>query len=87
MASDAIELSADTERLSPSQSTVSVKVTSTGEGNVAISHQGRILASLPRGSGDALIPVDKLGKGPVTLVAVMEGEPGLRSRPLRLLIP
>lgn len=84
---DALQLSTDTTVLSQSMMALNLNVASSAKETVTILHNGRKLATVERGSGSTLIPVDKLGKGPVTLVAVMDGETRLQSRPLRVVLP
>ncbi len=84
---DALQLSTDVASVDSSLKALNLTVASSAEGSVAILHNGRKLASVNRGNGSALIPIDKLGKGPVSLIAVTEGEKRLQSRPLRVDIP
>ena len=84
---DALQLSVDPASLRNPGNNLKVTVSSSAEGDVSIYHLGRKVGSVEDGNGQVLIPLDKLGKGPVVLSAVLQGEQRLRSRPLRLVIP
>ena len=63
---------------------ISVAASSTTQGPVVISHNGREVARIRGGSGTASISASVLGRGPAELTAAVAGEPGVTSRPLRL---
>ena len=84
---DAVQLSVDPKTLRAGIKTLSVNVASSTPTKVMVYHNGRIMSEIERGTGIALIPIDKLGKGPVTLVAETDTDPGVRSRPLRVVVP
>lgn len=66
---------------------VALVVTSTGEGAVAILHNGREVGRLRSPQRTVQIPSAKLGTGPVTLQARTIGAKPVRSRPLRIDVP
>ena len=84
---DAVQLSTDAGRLVSGMKSLNLEVASSKQAKVTIHHNGRVLAEASRGNGTVLIPIEKLGTGPVNLTAVSEGEPGLQSRSLRLVLP
>jgi hypothetical protein len=61
---------------------LSLTVTSTVDGVTAVHHNGREIGRVTGRRGKLEIPIEKLGKGPVTLQAITVAMPGLRSRPL-----
>ena len=63
---------------------VTIAVTSTIDATTIVSHNGRELGRVTGRSGTVQAPIDKLGKGPVTLVATTTGDTPLRSQPLHL---
>lgn len=83
----AIELSVDPQTVLRGMKALNVNVASSESGKVSIFHNDRLVAEMDRGNGVALIPIEKLGKGPVTLIAQTGSDPGLRSRPLRVVLP
>jgi hypothetical protein len=69
------------------ESTVlNLKVTASNPAPTTIVGNGVELAKLPNGEGAIAIDKTKLGSGPVTLIAVAAGEPGVRSQPVRVLL-
>ncbi len=84
---DAVQLSIENQTQIARDGYVKVKVFSTQKNSVAIMHNGRKLAETPLGNGQSKIAIDQLGAGPIVLHAVIEGKPGLVSKPLRLKIP
>lgn len=66
---------------------VAVRVLSTQKNPVAVLHNGRKLAETRQGNGSVSIPIDKLGTGPITLQANVDGQPGLFSKPISFTLP
>jgi hypothetical protein len=83
---DAVQLSVDQSSVASAVPALTLQVTATNAAPVKIMFNGLELANVASGSGSVTIDKAKLGKGPVTLVAVTEGTPGLRSRPLRIML-
>jgi hypothetical protein len=83
---DAVQLSLDQSSLANSVKALKLQVTATNGAPTAILCNGVELAKVSTGNGSVEIEKTRLGKGPVTLIAVSEGTPGLRSRPLRVVL-
>lgn len=69
-----------------------INVSSTETNPVQILHNHRVLAEVPTGNGSARIAVDRLGSGPITLQARVEGNPSMKeksllSKPVSLVLP
>ena len=84
---DAVQLSVDATRLAKGMEFLTVNVASTQKEKVTVLHNEREVGTAAQGTGMVRIALDTLGTGPVTLHAKSEGEPGLRSRALRVLLP
>jgi hypothetical protein len=63
---------------------VTLTVASTVDVPTAVFHNGRPLGRVQGRQGTLVVPVEKLGKGPVIIEARTIGAPALQSRPLRL---
>jgi uncharacterized protein (TIGR03790 family) len=83
---DAVQLSADPNSLAESAPALTLRIAATNGAPTAVMFNGVELGKVESGSGSVAIDKTKLGKGPITLVAVAEGTPGLRSRPLRIVL-
>lgn len=84
---DALQLSSDIKVVPTQTKSFTVNVACTQSEPVSIYHNGRELTTISDGNGEALIMVDKVGRGPITLIAESKGDTPLRSRPLELLLP
>lgn len=84
---DAVQLSVADARLTKGMEFLTVNVASTRKDAVTVFHNYREVGGVAQGTGTVRIAVETLGTGPVILHAQTEGEPGLRSRPLRVLLP
>ena len=84
---DALQLLVDQRQLAKGMEYLPVRVASSRKEAVTISHNGREVGTVAGGSGKVAIATKILGAGPVTLHARSEGDPGLRSRPLRIILP
>lgn len=84
---DAVEISVDEAMVSQGMEYLTVNVVSSSKEPVTISHNGREVGTVTLGTGTVRIAVSVLGSGPVTLHAESAGTPGLRARPLRVLLP
>jgi hypothetical protein len=71
----------------PTGPALALHLTSTVDGEMAVYHNNRELGRVTGKQGTVNVPLEKLGRGPVTIEARMIGEGGLRSRPLELEIP
>lgn len=81
---DAIQLSMAED--TANSTLLNLKVAATKPSATSILCNGVEVAKLPNGEGSVAIDKKKLGAGPVTLVAIVDGEPGLRSQPLRVVV-
>ncbi len=81
---DAIQLQVDSTSLHKKAKQLTVQVVSTADRDIVVMHNGRQLGRAVGGNGKVQIDTARLGTGPITLYALTEGEPGLRSRPLRV---
>ncbi|MDZ4657485.1 MAG: hypothetical protein SH868_07875 [Bythopirellula sp.] len=81
---DAIQLSVAAG--TANSSLLNLNVAATKPSATSILCQGVEVAKLPSGEGSVAVDKKKLGAGPVTLIAIAEGEPSLRSQPLRVVI-
>ena len=84
---DAVQLSVAETQLTKGMEFLTVSVASSRKDSVTVLHNDREVGSVAQGSGMVRIAVKTLGAGPVVLVAKSEGEPGLRSRPKRVVLP
>ncbi len=84
---DAVQLSAEKETLAASSSSLKLNVHSTNQARVSVYCNGILLGKVDNGSGQLTIDKEILGAGPLTLIAVSGGRPGMRSRPLRIELP
>ena len=84
---NAVQLSIENQSQLASDGYVKIRVSSTQKQAVAIMNNGRKLVEISSGNGQSKIPLDLLGHGPVVLRGVVEGEPGLVSRPLGFQVP
>ena len=81
---DALQLTlSPPERVSITRS-LKITATCTRSEPVTILHNRRVLGTIRDGQGNLSIDAGDLGKGPVTLQARTEGEPGLHSRPVTI---
>jgi uncharacterized protein (TIGR03790 family) len=85
-ATDAVQLSANLSSLSAMAETLTVNVTATNSGATIVYCNGVNIGEIVDGNGPLSIDKSKLGTGPVTLTAVTDGKPQLRSRPLRVVL-
>lgn len=82
--SDAVQLMVDPSLKLAGIKQLSVQVASTAPTEIVVMHNGREMGRVQGGNGTVKIDTDKLGKGPITLYGQSSGEPGVRSRPLRI---
>lgn len=85
-ATDAVQLSANQSTLAANSKLLTVNVTATNSGATIVYHNGVNVGEVASGNGQLSIDKTKLGTGPVTLIAIAEGKPQLRSRPLRVML-
>ncbi len=85
--SDAVQVSVVDESLAPASAYLNLNVNSTNRAPVSVFCNGVELGKVDNGSGQIAVEKAKLGAGPVTLIAVSKGTPGLRSRPLKIELP
>jgi uncharacterized protein (TIGR03790 family) len=83
---DAVQLSANQSTLAASSKMLTVNVTATNGGATTVFCNGVSVGEVASGNGPLSMDRSKLGTGPVTLIAVTEGKPQLRSRPLRVVL-
>lgn len=83
---DAVQLSIDQSSLAKDEPVLTFQLAATNGTPAMVLCNGRELGKVAGGSGSVIVDRSTLGSGPVTLVAVTEGEPGLRSRPLRIVL-
>lgn len=83
---DAVQLSVDQSSSGKEEPAITFQVATTNGVPVTVLCNARELGTVAGGSGSVVVDRSKLGSGPVTLVAVTAGEPGLRSRPLHLVL-
>lgn len=83
---EAVQLSLDQSSLPSSAKSLKLQVTATNGLPTAVLCNGVELAKVATGNGSVEVEKSRLGNGPVTLIAVAEGSPGLRSRPLRVVL-
>jgi hypothetical protein len=84
---DAIQISVDEAMIANGMEFLTVNVASSRKEAVTVLHNDREVGTVPLGTGTARIAVDTLGVGPITLHALSAGAPGLRARPLRVVLP
>ncbi|MCH7751353.1 MAG: TIGR03790 family protein [Planctomycetes bacterium] len=84
---DAVQLLVNEAQLTKGMEFLTVNVASSRKEAVTVLHNGREVGSVARGTGTVRIAVETLGAGPVILHAQSEGEPALRSRPVRVFLP
>jgi len=80
---NALVLSTAQKNIAATAEHLTINVVSTSSEPTQIVFHGQTLAEIPTGSGQAKVPLSKLGAGPVEIVATSDK---LRSPPLRLLI-
>jgi uncharacterized protein (TIGR03790 family) len=85
-ATDAVQLSVNESTLAASSKMLTVNVMATNNGATTVYHNGINVGEVASGNGPLSINKTKLGTGPVTLIAISEGKPQLRSRPLRVVL-
>jgi hypothetical protein len=83
---EAIQLSVDENSLAAGMELLTLRVTATSGAPTAVLCNDVELGRVESGAGTVVIDKAKLGKGPVTFIAVADGSPGLRSRPLRVVL-
>jgi uncharacterized protein (TIGR03790 family) len=85
-ATDAVQLSANQSSLAATFKMLTINVTATNGGATTVFCNGVSVGEVANGNGPLSIDRSKLGTGPVTLIAITEGKPQLRSRPLRVVL-
>lgn len=83
---DALQILVDEQNLGSSNQ-VAVRVVSTNAAGVTLWHNGRIVGASEKSPETIYIKQELLGSGPVTLTAISEGDPGLRSRTVTVALP
>ena len=83
----AVQISMDPAAARAGARQLKVKVATTGDGPIVVTHNGRELGQTAGTRGEIRIDLSKVGSGPVTLFAETSGKVKLRSRPLRFEAP
>ena len=83
---DALGLRLKPEKRVSASEHLTVTATSTSTETVTVMHNGRVLGQIRGGSGSLRIDAGELGRGPVSIEAKTDAGPGLRSRPMRIIV-
>jgi hypothetical protein len=83
---DAVQLTVDEHSASGSSEILNVKLSATNSAATKVFCNGVEMGEVAGGVGSLAIDKKKTGAGPVTLFAMAEGTPQIRSRPVRVIV-